>query len=232
MAGAYPPAMPTALVVCAAETLHRHIETDQAVDCVTVNPVDFTVALRTTLDRKSRIMDQPPAHAQRNRHQRTQNQGKTDGIGQGDSCQKSAELIVKTANTALGRGRYPPEPCEQRAANIQPLEDQEDTQGDDHQPDDLELVGSQNLAQPALTMAAIRLRRAPRFVPMQLYSPFVPIHRKANNSALVDSDAQAYNGPGITPSSSVRRAVTPSTTCSGAPTLTRAPSSSAGTKYI
>ena len=142
MAGAYPQAVPAALVVCAAVTLHRHVEADQAVDSVTVNPVDFAVALRATQEREGWIMDQPPAHAQRNRHQRTQDQRKTDGIGQGDPCQKSAELIVKTANTTQGHSRYPPEPCEQRAADIQPLEDQEDAKGDDHQPDDLEPVSS------------------------------------------------------------------------------------------
>jgi len=87
-------------------------------------------------------MEQPPAHAQHNRHQRAEDQDKSDGIGQGDSCQKRAELIVKTANTTQGHSRYPPEPCEQRAADIQPLEDQEDAQGDDHQPDELELVSS------------------------------------------------------------------------------------------
>jgi hypothetical protein len=142
MAGAYPKAVPEALVVCAAVTLHRHVEADQAVDSVTVNPVDIAVAPGTTQKREGRVMDQPPAHAQHNRHQRTQDQGKPDDIGQGDSCPKGAELIVKTANTTQNRSRYPPEPFEQRVADIQPLEDQEDAKGDDHQPDDLELVSS------------------------------------------------------------------------------------------
>ena len=142
MAGAYPKAVPEALVVCAAVTLHRHVEADQAVDSVTVNPVDIAVAPGATQKREGRVADLPPAHAQRNRHQRTQEQGKTDDIGQGDSCQKSAELIVKTVNTTQNHSRYPPEPFQQRAANIQPLEDQEDAKGDDHQPDDLELVNS------------------------------------------------------------------------------------------
>jgi len=142
MAGAYPKAVPEALAVCAAVTLHRHVEADQAIDSVAVNPVDTAVALRATQERESWIMDQPPAHAQRNRHHRTQNQGNTDRIGQGDSRQKRAELIVKPANTSQNCTRYPLEPCEQRAAYIQPLEDQEDAQGDNHQPDDLELVSS------------------------------------------------------------------------------------------
>ncbi len=232
MAGAYPPAMPVALVVCAAITIHRYVEADQAVDSMTVNPVDFAVAQRATQECEGWIMDQPPAHPQRNHHQRTQDQRRTDGIGQGDSCQKCAKLIVKTANTTQSHSRYPPEPHTERAPDIQLLKDQKDAEGDDRQPDDLKLVPSQNPAQPALTMAAIRLRRTPVFVPMQLYSPFVPIHRRANSKALVDSDAQAYNGPGRTPNSSVIRAVAPSTTCSGTPTLTRSPSSSAGTKNM
>jgi 5-deoxy-D-glucuronate isomerase len=140
MAGAYPKAVPEALVICAAVTQHRHVEADQAVESMAVNSVDIAVAPGATQEREGRVMDQPPAHAQRNRDQRTQNQGKTDDIGQGDSCHKNAELIVKTVNTTQNHSRYPPEPFEQRAADIQPLEDQKDTKGNDHQPNDLEPV--------------------------------------------------------------------------------------------
>jgi hypothetical protein len=132
MAGAYPKAVPEALVVCAAVTLHRHVEADQAVESVTVNPVDMAAATRAAQEREGRVMEQPPAHAQRNRHQRTQDQGKTDDIGQGDSCHKSAELIVKTVNTTQNHSRYPPEPFKQRAADIQPLEDEKNANGNDN----------------------------------------------------------------------------------------------------
>ena len=142
MTGAYPKAMPKALVVCAAVTLHRYVEADQAVESVAVNPADIAVATRAAQEREGRVTEQPPAHAQRNRHQRTQDQGKTDDIGQGDSCHKSAELIVKAVKTTQNHSRYPPEPFKQRGADIQPLEDQEDTKGNDHQPNDLEPVNS------------------------------------------------------------------------------------------
>ena len=99
MAGAHPPAVPTALVVCAAVSPHRHIEADQAIDCVAVNPMDITLALRATQKREGRVMEQPPAQAQHNRHQRTQHQHAADGIGKGDLRERSADLIAQVANT-------------------------------------------------------------------------------------------------------------------------------------
>ena len=183
MTGAYPKAVPEALVICAAITPHRHVEADQAVESVAVNPVDIAVALRATQEREGRVMDQPPAHAQRNRHHRTQDQRKSDSIGKGDPCQKSRNRPAQVPNAVLRSCDKLPKPRAERSPNIQPPEDQKNAQGDNHQPDDLELVSSYKLAQPTLTMAAMRLRRAPGFVPMQLYSPFVPIHRRANSRA-------------------------------------------------
>ena len=123
MACAYPETVPAALAVCAAVTAHRHEDANQAVNRVAVNPVDITLALRATQKREGRVMEQPPAHAQHNRQQRTQHQHAADGIRKSDLRERSADLIAQVANTTQSHNRCPSEPRGERSPDIQPLED-------------------------------------------------------------------------------------------------------------
>jgi len=101
MTGTYPQAEPTTLIVCTAVTPHRHVETDDAIDSVTVNPVDITMTLRAAQEREGRVMEQPPAHPQRNYPQRTQDQRITDGIGKGDPRQKIRNYPAQVPGAVL-----------------------------------------------------------------------------------------------------------------------------------
>ena len=233
MAGAHPQAVPTTRIVCTAVTPHRHVEADRCDRQRGGEPGGYC---RRTGDSagvrgpdcgpaaSARAAQSPPTHPGS-----TQNRWHRKGWS---APEKRATVSPRCPTPLQRRAGYPPEPGNERSSDIQPLEDQEDAQDNDNQPDDLEPVSSQKPAQLALMMAMLHASGVLTDSSDANVLTIRATHRKANSRALVDSDAQAYSGPGITPSSSVRKAVTPSTTCSGTPTLTRSPSSSAGTKNM
>lgn len=191
MTGAHPQTMPATLVIGAGVTTHRHEEADQTIDWVTVNPMEMAVAPRTTLKREGRVMKQPPAYAQRNRHQRAEDQYVAYGVGKGDLRQKIDNPRTHMSDSVVRARDEPPEPRAGRAPQMQPLKNQKDAESDDHQPDDLKPVGPQNLAEPALMMMPATLGCTHGFFTLQRCSPLVQIYRRANSRALVDAVAQA-----------------------------------------
>ena len=196
------------------------------VESAAVYPMDAAVALGAPQSGERRIPHHPPAHAHENRSQRAQDQHIADNIGKGGPRQKSSGHLIQMPGTVQSYRGHPPEPRDERAPDTQPLEDQKNPQGNDDQPDDLEPVGSQKPARLALAMVVVLMFAHRSYLSAAL------THRRANRSALVDSDAQAINGPGRMPNRIVMSAVAPSATCNGTATLTRSAPSSAGTKNM
>ncbi len=140
-------ALPTTLGISATIPADGQEQAQNPITGAAMHPMNAAAAVRALHRGQRRTVHQPPAHAQHNGNQGTQDQGEPNGIRQRRPGEDSQGGFIQAPEGLHNARHAAPNEADHRGANVHPLQDQKNAQSNDREPDHLEAILPQGEAQ-------------------------------------------------------------------------------------